>query len=245
MHTLSASLIRPIIAMSTSAYDRNRERESIGEDQDIHRSSYRLLISYLIGLSPFNALRCFLYRHLLGYNIYNARIGWLTTICVADATLDRCCIKKRNCFIGPMTITILKDAAIDSGNVFECGWWVLEKQYDSANYGRTLTIGKNSRIGSKHHFDIVGSLTIGDRTSIAGLGSQFWTHGAGVKDRNIAIGDDCYIGAGVLFSPGSSIHNNTIVALGSVVTRAFHTNNLMLGGVPAAIIKDNYCWRTV
>lgn len=214
------------------------------EDKEIPLKRLRIIIAYIIGLFPFNSLRCFLYRVFFRYTIYKSRIDWHTTICVSDAFLDRCHINRGNSFIGPITVRILCNARIDRGNLFDCGWWVLEEEYKSAHYGRSLTIGEKTQIGPQHHFDVVGSLSIGDRCSIGGRGSQFWTHGAGVTDRDIVIGNDCYIGAGVLFSPGSTIRNNTVVALGSVVAGKFKKDNLLIGGVPAKIIRENYNWKS-
>ena len=236
-------IFRKIVALSIAPVVNPLNGESIIADKVIQRNRFKIMMAYMIGIVPCSLIRCLLYRILFGYRIHKSRIGWNTTICVAEATLYRCTINRHNSFIGPMRVTIGKDTKIDSGNLFNCGWWVLEEQYKSSNYGRLLNIGEDTRIGPKHSFDVVGSLTIGDRTTVAGQGSQFWTHGAGVKDRNIAIGDDCYIGSGVLFSPGSSIHNKTIVALGSVVAGAFPEDNLLIGGVPARRLKTNYNWR--
>ncbi len=93
-----------------------------------------------------------------------------------------------------------------------------------------------------HYFDIAGSMTIGSRTWIAGRGSQFWTHGAGVAG-NISIGKGCYIASAVRFSPGSAVSDNTIVAMGAVVTKEFDQPNIMIAGVPANIIKHDYDWH--
>jgi acetyltransferase-like isoleucine patch superfamily enzyme len=75
------------------------------------------------------------------------------------------------------------------------------------------------------------------------MSSQFWTHGAGVIDRDIQIGRDCYLGSAVRFAPGSGIGNNVIVALGSVVTEKFDISKAMIGGVPAKVLKKNYNWK--
>jgi acetyltransferase-like isoleucine patch superfamily enzyme len=88
-----------------------------------------------------------------------------------------------------------------------------------------------------------GSLVLGERSWIAGIDSQFWTHGAGVKERDVKIGADCYIGSAVRFSPGSSIGDNVIVAMGSVVSSQMTELNALIGGVPAKVLKSNYNWK--
>ena len=55
----------------------------------------------------------------------------------------------------------------------------------------------------------------------------------------ILIGENCWLGANSIILPGVEIGNNVIVAAGSVVTKSFDSN-LIIGGVPAKIIKNNY-----
>ena len=99
-------------------------------------------------------------------------------------------------------------------------------------------------ITSNHYFDVAGTFVLGNNSWIAGIGSQFWTHGAGVQERNITIGERCYLGSAVRFAPGSSVGDNCIVGLGSVVTKEFNSNNAVIAGHPAKIIRENYDWKT-
>jgi len=140
--------------------------------------------------------------------------------------------------IGPMHIVINKNASIGPGNTIQA-----DSVEPKSDYSRNFIMEENSRIGRDHHIDIAASFTLGKNSWIAGKGSQFWTHGASIEE-SIFIGANCYIGSAVLFTPGSSIGNNTLVALGSVITKKFNTNDLMIGGNPAKIIKENYDWRT-
>jgi len=204
----------------------------------------KLAIAYMISILPTSYLRVFFYRYIFKYDIQKSTIGWGTIIVVEDVKMYECFIGKNNKFKGPMKITMHKGARIGYENIFNCGWWTLEKKFISANYKKSLEIGKNTHISNRHYFDIVDSFILGDSSRIAGLASQFWTHGAGTIDRAINIGKHCYIGSAVRFSPGSSINNNTIVALGSVVTRKFDTPNIAIGGQPAKILKENYDWKS-
>ena len=63
-----------------------------------------------------------------------------------------------------------------------------------------------------------------------------------VKQDPIYIKDNCWIGAGATILPGVVLGKHTIVAAGAVVTESFTEGNLILGGVPAKIIKklDDY-----
>lgn len=56
----------------------------------------------------------------------------------------------------------------------------------------------------------------------------------------IKIGKNCWIGANSIILPGVELADNTIVASGAVVTKLFNEKNIIIGGVPAKIIKKIY-----
>jgi len=204
----------------------------------------KILLAGFVSLLPVNFLRVFGYRIFFGYHILDSHIGFGTVIAVDEALIQKTTIGLFNLFIGPLKIKIGKSASIRNWNTFSCGYWVLRDQNKDFNYTRTLDIGENSLITSGHYFDVAGTFKLGDRSWIAGIGSQFWTHGVGVRERNIEIGSDCYLGSAVRFAPGSSIGNNVVVAMGSVVSGALKTDNALVGGVPAKVLKENYHWKS-
>jgi len=53
----------------------------------------------------------------------------------------------------------------------------------------------------------------------------------------VTIGNDVWIGANVTILPGVTIGNNVVVAAGAVVTKEV-PDNVLVGGVPARIIKE-------
>ncbi len=201
----------------------------------------KLVLAALISILPINALRVLGYR-LLGYKV-SGRIGFGTVIAVSAARLEKCKIGLFNLFVGPMEVEVGEGASIGNRNTFSCGFWTTQEQYKNKNYVRSLRIGTNALITSGHYFDVAGSFVLGDGSWVAGIGSQFWTHGAGVTDRDICIGCDCYLGSAVRFAPGSAVGDNVLVAMGSVVAKKFTEAKVMLGGVPAAVLKENYDWR--
>lgn len=211
---------------------------------DLSLYRFKLIIALFVSVLPFNLCRCFLYSKFFGYDINESKIGWLTIIVVNDASLFKCSISRFNKFIGPMDIQIKDSASIGCCNNFNCGLWSSDDKFEKENYQRKLVLGSNIRISNKNYFDIVGSFILDDDAWIGGFGSQFWTHGAGVKDRDIKIGKNCYIGSSVKFTPGSQVGDNCIVGMGSVMTKKFNVKNSILAGVPAKIIKSNYDWRS-
>ncbi|WP_299150185.1 acyltransferase [uncultured Dokdonia sp.] len=58
-----------------------------------------------------------------------------------------------------------------------------------------------------------------------------------IKSNPIKIGDNCWLGANSVILPGVQIENHTIVGAGCVVTKSFTESNIVLGGIPAKIIK--------
>lgn len=202
----------------------------------------KLFLAVLVSILPLNRLRVFGYR-LLGYQIREARVGWGTIIAVDEATLDACKIGPLNLFVGPMKLYIRRGASIGNRNEFVCGYWVLREEYREAHYLRSLEVCEEALITSRHYFDLSGSLVLGERSWIAGVDSQFWTHGAGVADRDIRIGSDCYIASAARFSPGSSIGDRVLVAMGSVVSGQIAESHALIGGVPAKVLRSNYNWK--
>ena len=205
---------------------------------------FKVAIAVFISILPVNFLRVMAYRLLLGYRIAKARIGFGTVIVVDEASIANAKIGFFNLFMGPMKIRIGERASIGNRNTFSCGYWVLQEQYKDHNYTRSLEIGEKALITSSHYFDTAGTFKLGDGSWIAGIGSQFWTHGAGARERDIEIGTDCYLGSAVRFAPGSSIGNNVLVAMGSVVSNAIKIDNALVGGVPAKVLKEKYDWKS-
>jgi acetyltransferase-like isoleucine patch superfamily enzyme len=199
----------------------------------------RLMLACVISIVPGNFLRVQLYRLALGYRITGASIGWRTVIAVKDCTLDRCLLGRNNLFYEPMSMRIGAGANMGHRNQFICGEWAKDDQY-----ARRLVIGAGCLVTSEHYFDVAGAFDLGDGSWIGGCRSQFWTHGPGADDRDISIGQRCYLGSGVMFAPGAAIGDNTIVAMGSVVTRTFAERDVMVAGQPARVVRTQYDWKT-
>lgn len=58
----------------------------------------------------------------------------------------------------------------------------------------------------------------------------------------IKIGANCWIGAGSILLPAVELGDHVVVAAGSVVTKSFG-DNLLIGGVPAKVIKELETYR--
>ena len=57
------------------------------------------------------------------------------------------------------------------------------------------------------------------------------------QGRDIVIGERCWIGMNAVILPGVTLGSDTIVAAGAVVTKSFPEGGVVLGGIPAKIIR--------
>ena len=199
-----------------------------------------LLTAGVIALMPFGALRRLLYRWLMGFEIpSSSRIGFLTVMAIPKATIgENVRIGPLNVFKGPFELTVGARSRIGRRNLFTSPWLILEDRFAHMRYTPKLEFGEETLVVNDHFFDVFGLISIGDGTWIAGYGSQFWTHGLSVTDRDIIIGRRNYIGSAVRFAPGTSIGNDNVVALGSVLLSKLDVNRSLISGFPAKPVRS-------
>lgn len=117
-----------------------------------------------------------------------------------------------------------------------------------SKYGEGLTIGNNSAFGRFTEFGAAGGIEIGNDV-IAGSYISFHSENhnfsdnsklireQGVTSKGIKIGNNVWIGVKATFLDGSIIGDNCVVAAGAVVNGEF-PNNVVIGGIPAKILKE-------
>lgn len=106
------------------------------------------------------------------------------------------------------------------GNHFSCG----DYTFFGANGG--ITIGDDVRMGQSVRFHAQNHVF--DKTGLIRL--------QGTTSKGIAIGNNCWIGSGVVFLDGARIGNGCVVAANSLVNKEF-PDNVVIMGQPAKIVK--------
>lgn len=115
-----------------------------------------------------------------------------------------------------------------------------------ATFGSDASLGDHSNIG--YMCEVHGEVSIGSHVMMAprvriytvnhrtdSLSTPMDLQG-NEEPRPVTIGDDCWIGDGVIILPGVEIGPHSIIGAGAVVTRSFPAYSV-LGGVPAKCIK--------
>lgn len=127
--------------------------------------------------------------------------------------------------------------------LYESVFWTPEK------YARKkgVKIGKVCNIQTRHFGSEPYLVEIGDHVQITS-GVKFFTHGGGWVFRDeyskfdtfgkIKVGNNVYIGNNTLIMPGVKIPNNTIIGAGSIVTKSFMQEGVIIAGNPAKIIGN-------
>ena len=170
----------------------------------------------------------------------------------------------KNCYIG---FSIISAEHIEIGDHVFIGhfnllWRLKELNFETGSRltmfnwitgGRTgsFYLGRNSAITRFHFIEASATIKIGDNSIIAGRNSHLFSHGISPTNlddmRSIKIGKWCYIGSSSRFIPGSGVGDYTFVGMGSVVTKNYDDNYVLIAGSPAVIkkrfSKDSIYWN--
>ena len=153
----------------------------------------------------------------------NTRIGHLNFIKVLTVAMhENAHIGTRNVMRGPIDIDLADTGVIGNRNI------ISRAPLGVTSGPACLRLGALSKITADHTVDCTRSVILGDYTTLAGKGSQIWTHGyvheesgAGRYrvDGAVTLGNNVYIGTRALITGGVTIADHASVGAGVVVTR--------------------------
>lgn len=117
-----------------------------------------------------------------------------------------------------------------------------------SKFGKGIRIGNNTSCGQFTEFGSAGGIVIGNDVI---MGSYISFHSEnhnyqdtnrlireqGVTSKGIILGNNIWVGAKVTFLDGCKVGDNCVIAAGAVVTKEF-PNNVIIGGIPAKIIRN-------
>ncbi len=220
----------------------------------------KLSISFLCLILPSFLLR--IIGPLLGFKIgKNSRVGFSfllfdrleinDNVKIGHFNLIRCTniklrnssyIKNFNIIHGPINLILNEKAAIGKNNY-------LRRSFGNVVYGKsTLELGVLTKITANHFIDLTRSIKIGDYSIVAGVRSQFWTHGylhdkTGPGrfriDGEIIIGNNVYIGSNVVINAGVNVANAITIGSNSTVSKSLNKSGMYVSQ-GLRFIKNDY-----
>ena len=143
--------------------------------------------------------------------------------------------------INPEAIVLGEHVDISAYAKLECTLLEGTIELGRISVGDHVFIGERTSIVSYRHISIGRLTMISHNCSL--IDSNHGTK-AGTPMREqpgfpapVVIGEDCWLGAGVIVLPGVTIGNGTIVGAGSVVTKTL-PGNVVAAGVPARVVRS-------
>lgn len=114
---------------------------------------------------------------------------------------------------------------------------IVAQDFSSHSVSMDIQEGKTIRIGKDCQFSSGIKLRTGD-------GHPIFTSDNVVINRgkDIIVGDHVWVGQDVTLLKGAIIPDGSVVGIGSMVTKAFATDNVVIVGNPARIVKENIHW---
>ena len=116
--------------------------------------------------------------------------------------------------------------------------------------GIGISIGNDTSFAENAYFGSAGGIGIGNDV-IAGQNVRFHSENhqyedldtlircQGINRSGIKVGNNVWIGSGVVFLDGSEVSDGCVVAANSVVNKKFEENSI-IGGIPARLLKRRH-----
>lgn len=180
-------------------------------------------------------------------SIKGVRVGTKIQISGSNNSLivEKGCVIKKTLIkvLGSDNVVILKKGAFVSGAEL----WVEDNNC-------LLEIGENTFVGHHSHLACTengSELIIGKESMISSYVQMRTGDSHSIIDnkgnrinyaKSINISDHCWIGEGAKILKGVMLGKDTVVSTGAIVTKSTGPN-VLIGGIPAKIIKENISWN--
>lgn len=104
----------------------------------------------------------------------------------------------------------------------------------------SLVLEAMSGVTSRHYVDCTAGVTIGKRSTVAGIRSTILTHSIDVRQsrqdaKPVLVGEGCFVGTNVIILPGVEIADQCVIAAGSVVNKPLIVSGAIYAGNPALL----------
>ena len=123
---------------------------------------------------------------------------------------------------GPVSLRLDENAVIGNRNT------ITRAPLGTTSGPAQLWLGRLAKITADHSLDCTLTIRLGHYCTLAGKGSQIWTHGYVHEqeapnryrvDGSVLIGNNVYLGAGVIVTGGVTICDGASVGVGTCVTK--------------------------
>lgn len=212
----------------------------------------RLLILATVAVLP-SFIKRPVYRVAFGYKVgKRVRIGFSIIDARECEIGDDVSIGHLNAFVGTAKLSIGEHSRIGHLNVVRGGDEVRIGRYCEIlrmneinsipdpvvvnEIDPRFILGDGSVVTTSHKIDFTDRVEFGKRVILGGRNSSLWTHNR-QQTKQISIGDFAYVGSEIRIAPGGSIPPKCIVGIGSVITKTFVDEYMLIAGVPAKVIK--------
>lgn len=202
-------------------------------------TALKLLVQVCLFFVPW-PLRRVLLKRLLGFQLAaDSRIGF-SVIGASLVCLDsKSRIGHLNVFKGLNRLVLGEAATIGRGNWISAYPLGLRRHFAHVpDRNPSLLLGPHSAVTNRHILDCTDCITVGDFATFGGFRSQVLTHSIDVLTGRqhcapIAFGRYSFVGTGVLVLGGAELPASSVLAAGSVLTRAFQEPYGLYAGNPA------------
>ncbi len=104
-----------------------------------------------------------------------------------------------------------------------------------------LIISRHSSITGRHFIDCCNRVTIGEFTTVAGAGTQIFTHAIDIttnrqRSAPVSIGRYCFVGTANVLLKGSVLPDYCVLAANSTLHRMQQQTHAIYSGVPAVAV---------